>query len=94
MLPYLLDKVGVFKAEFITLSHGVYNPLYRLRYVLGKIENTVLEKLHSPVCGHQFYNDLQIEHILPQSPKMEVFHWSFCPRRSITPMCIDWVMSR
>ena len=69
MLPYLLDKVGVFKAEFITLSHGVYNPLYRLRYVLGKIENTVLEKLHSPVCGHQFYNDLQIEHILPQSPK-------------------------
>lgn len=25
--------------------------------------------MHSPVCGHQFYNDLQIEHILPQSPK-------------------------
>lgn len=94
MLPYLLDKVGVFKAEFITLSHGVYNPLYRLRYVLGKIENTVLEKLHSPVCGHQFYNDLQIEHILPQSPKNGSIPLEFLSEEEYYSMCIDWVMSR
>ena len=69
MLPYLLNIVGEFKAEFLKLSHGVYNPLYRLRYVLGKIENTVLEKTNLPRSGHDLYNGLQIEHIFPQTPK-------------------------
>lgn len=68
MLPYLLDLVGPFKAEFLQLGHYVYNPLYRLRYVLGKIENTVLEKSNLPQYGHNTYNELQVEHILPQTP--------------------------
>jgi hypothetical protein len=69
MLPYLIEKVSLFKQEFITLGQWVYNPLYRLRYVLGKIENTILQKTNNPLLGHNFINNLQIEHILPQTPK-------------------------
>ncbi len=72
MLPYLLEKVGQFKLEFSTLSEWVYNPQYRLRYVLGKIENTILQKINAPLHNHDFYHDFQIEHILPQTPKDEL----------------------
>ena len=71
MLPYLVEKIPLFKAEFKLLSQWVYNPLYRLRYVLGKIENTILQKSNLPLLGHNFINELQIEHILPQTPKGE-----------------------
>lgn len=69
MLPYLVERVPHFKQDFITLGQWVYNPLYRLRYVLGKIENTILRKTNNPLLGHNFINNLQIEHILPQTPK-------------------------
>ena len=72
MLPYLLEKVGQFKIEFSTLSEWVYNPQYRLRYVLGKIENMILQKINAPLHSHGFYHDFQIEHILPQTPKDEL----------------------
>ncbi|MFT6638212.1 MAG: hypothetical protein ACJAYP_000781 [Flavobacterium sp.] len=69
MVPYISDKVSQFKSEFLNIRHGSYNPLYRLRYVLGKIENTVLAKSGLPIKGHDFFDNLQIEHILPQTPK-------------------------
>lgn len=69
MLPYLKEKVAQFKQEFLILNQFVYNPQYRLRYVLGKIENTILQKSNLPRQGHNFFNSLQIEHILPQTPK-------------------------
>lgn len=69
MLPYLKEKVAQFKQEFLILNQFVYNPQYRLRYVLGKIENTILQKSNLPKQGHNFFNSLQIEHILPQTPK-------------------------
>jgi len=69
MVPYLKDKVGQFKSEFLNIKHYSYNPLYRLRYVLGKIENTVLVKSGLPIQGKNFLDNLQVEHILPQTPK-------------------------
>src|SRR5690606_39941873 len=42
MRPYIYEKIGEFKSAFLNIRHSSYNPLYRLRYVLGKIENTVL----------------------------------------------------
>jgi hypothetical protein len=69
MVPYIAEKVSQFKSAFLNIRHGSYNPLYRLRYVLGKIENTVLVKSGLPIKGHDFFDDLQIEHILPQTPK-------------------------
>lgn len=72
MRPYIYEKIGEFKSIFLNIRHGSYNPLYRLRYVLGKIENTVLLKSGLPLKGHNFFNSLQVEHILPQTPKNDV----------------------
>jgi len=77
MLPYLKEKVAQFKQEFLILSQFVYNPQYRLRYVLGKIENTILQKSNLPQQGHNFFNSLQIEHILPQTPKNDIIPVEF-----------------
>ena len=69
MIPYIAEKIPQFKSEFANARHSSYNPLYRLRYVLGKMENTVLKKSGLPIKGHDFFDDLQIEHIFPQTPK-------------------------
>ncbi|SMC60608.1 DUF262 domain-containing protein [Pedobacter nyackensis] len=69
MVPYIKNKIGEFKSAFLNIRHYAFNPLYRQRYILGKIENTVLYKSGMPTKGQNFYNDLQIEHVLPQTPK-------------------------
>lgn len=69
MLPYIASKVSQFKNEFVNINHWAYNPLYRLRYVLGKIENKVLFKTGLSQKNHAFFNSLQIEHVFPQTPK-------------------------
>jgi len=69
ILPYLRKLVGEFKQTFLNLRHYHYNPLYRQRYALGKIENTLRRKAGLPAQGLEFFNNLQIEHILPQTPK-------------------------
>src|SRR5690606_41540666 len=56
MRPYIYEKIGEFKSAFLNIRHSSYNPLYRLRYVLGKIENTVLSKSGLPLKGHKFFN--------------------------------------
>lgn len=67
MLPYLKDKLVDFKTAFLNINHYQYNPLYRQKYILGKMENTLAAKCNLPLKD-SFY-DYQIEHILPQSPK-------------------------
>jgi uncharacterized protein with ParB-like and HNH nuclease domain len=69
MVPYIQEKVGQFKSTFLNIRHDAYNPLYRQRYVLSKLENNALEKSGLPIKGHAFFYDLQVEHILPQTPK-------------------------
>lgn len=69
LVPYIASKVPQFKSVFLNLSHNSYTPLYRLRYILGKIENAILQKSGLPIKGNDFYNSLQIEHVLPQTPK-------------------------
>lgn len=68
-MPYIASKVSQFKSDFLNISHSSYNPLYRLRYVLGKLENNVLSKTGLPLKGSDFIFNLQIEHILPQTSK-------------------------
>lgn len=77
MLPYLKDKVAQFKSEFLNIRHDAYNPLYRLRYILGKIENAVLRKAGLPIKGLEFIDDFQVEHILPQTPLNDVIPSTF-----------------
>ncbi len=69
MVPYIANKLPQFKSTFLNLYHGYYNPLYRLRFVLGKLENTARIKAGLPIKGMDSLSRLQIEHILPQTPQ-------------------------
>ena len=69
LVPYLKDKLGEFRQRFLALRDNDYHPLYRLRYVLGRIENTLLALCHIPQKGLRSIDGLQIEHILPQTPR-------------------------
>lgn len=71
--PYLQEKVAEFRERFLALRHSDYHPLYRLRYVLGRMENTLLDQCNTPQKGLHFIDGLQIEHILPQTPRDGVF---------------------
>jgi len=68
LLPYLKDRLGAFRQRFLALRDSDYRPLYRLRYVLGRMENTLLAQCNTPEKGLRFIDGLQIEHILPQTP--------------------------
>jgi hypothetical protein len=72
MLMYLKEKVAQFKSVFLNIRHDSYNPLYRLRYILGKIENAVLEKAGLPIKGLKSIDSFQVEHILPQTPMNKI----------------------
>lgn len=67
--PYLQDKLGEFRQRFLTLRDNDYHPLYRLRYVLGRMENKLLALCNTPQKGLRYIDGLQIEHILPQTPR-------------------------
>lgn len=67
--PFLEVRLGAFRQKFLALSDNDYHPLYRLRYVLGRMENTLLAHCNMPQKGLHFIDGLQIEHILPQTPR-------------------------
>ncbi len=77
LIPYIKEKVAEFKNRFKTIPHYHYGPLYRERYILGRIENTVRRKCNLPLQGYNYINGLQIEHILPQTPKNQIFPIEF-----------------
>lgn len=62
LLPQFMNEIKVIKTN-------VYQPDYRLRYILGKIENFILSKCGLPCRSIKEYESYQIEHILPQTPK-------------------------
>lgn len=65
----LVDKVVEFKEKFLNIRHDAYEPGYRLRFVLGRMENTLLFRAGLPKIGLQSIDEMQVEHILPQTPK-------------------------
>lgn len=68
-IPYVTERLADFKNRFITITHGHFSPVYRERYILGRLENTIRTKCNLPQQGNDFFGGLQIEHILPQTPK-------------------------
>lgn len=77
IVPYIKERLGEFLLKFPTLTHYHYSPLYRERYVLGMIENTILSKSNFPIKGKDYLYNLQIEHILPQTPKNDILTEEF-----------------
>lgn len=52
----------------VRLDYEVH-PLYRLRFILGRLENRVRVEAGLPIQTVSFFDQMQIEHILPQTPK-------------------------
>lgn len=69
IISQLTPKLAEFKDRFLALRHSAYDPGYRLRFVLGRMENTILEKAGLPPMGLSSIGAMQVEHILPQTPK-------------------------
>ncbi|WP_316804391.1 DUF262 domain-containing HNH endonuclease family protein [Pedobacter nototheniae] len=80
LIPYVTERLADFKNRFSTITHGHYSPTYRERYILGKIENTIRSKCNLPLQGNDFIGGLQIEHILPQTPKNDIIPVEFVDR--------------
>lgn len=63
------EKLPEFKERFLAARHSIYDPGYRLRFVLGRLENTLLGQANLPQVGLKMFDSMQVEHILPQTPK-------------------------
>ncbi len=69
IIPYIKERMSKIRSEFLNIFHSHYNPLYRLRFIFAKIENTILKQAGLPEQDLKFLDKMQIEHILPQTPK-------------------------
>jgi hypothetical protein len=63
----LTDQQGKFIASFATKNQSELNPQYRIKYILGKVEEYIRDKAHLPSADFSFYQNQQLEHILPQT---------------------------
>ncbi|WP_436490332.1 DUF262 domain-containing protein [Chitinophaga sp. ARDCPP14] len=63
----LSDQQTKFNSQFASKGQGDLNPLYRIKYILGKLENFIRIKVNFPVANYSFYQAQQLEHILPQT---------------------------
>lgn len=63
----LSEQQDKFKSQFATKSQGELNPQYRVKYILGKIENFIRSKVNFTEANFSFYLGQHLEHILPQT---------------------------
>jgi uncharacterized protein with ParB-like and HNH nuclease domain len=71
----LKDQQAKFNFQFAVKSQGDLNPQYRVKYILGKLEDYIRRNVNFPNANYSFYQEQQLEHILPQTgeniPKAE-----------------------
>ncbi len=67
--PFLKDKLSEINAAFLNANHDLFNPGYRQRFVLSRIEETIASLCNLPVVVKEDDPSYQIEHIMPQTPK-------------------------
>lgn len=68
LLSDLVTKLAEFKERFLNIRHSAYEPGYRLRFVLGRMENTLMSQAGLGNVSLEKANEMQVEHILPQTP--------------------------
>lgn len=59
---------NVFEEAFSAVRETDIRPKYRIKYIYGRIENYLREISNLPLYNMNFYNNLQLEHIMPQKP--------------------------
>ncbi|UTJ47993.1 DUF262 domain-containing HNH endonuclease family protein [Atlantibacter subterranea] len=69
LVPFIRERLVDFQQKFLFLTHFHFTPQYRERFILGKLENHVRQLCHFPAKDQMAIQQLQIEHILPQTVK-------------------------
>lgn len=67
--PFLKDRLSEIAAAFLNARHDLFNPGYRQRFVLSRIEETIATLCNLPIVAKEDDPSYQIEHIMPQTPK-------------------------
>jgi len=63
----LNEQRAKFDSQFENKNQWDLNPQYRVKYILGKIEEYIRQRVNFPSANFLFYQTQQLEHILPQS---------------------------
>lgn len=69
MFEFVNKDAASFKNEFLVKTDWNLRPLYREKFILGRIEEFIRSQVHYPSNAISYYDNLQIEHIFPQTPK-------------------------
>jgi hypothetical protein len=67
--PFLKERLSEINAAFLNARHDLFNPGYRQRFVLSRIEGTIATLCNLPIVVKEDDPSYQIEHIMPQTPK-------------------------
>ncbi|MCZ8356247.1 MAG: DUF262 domain-containing HNH endonuclease family protein [Cyclobacteriaceae bacterium] len=65
--PEIEQRQEQFLSSFPNRSQYDLNPQYRVKYILGKVEDFIRQKSNLPRADFAYYQDQQLEHILPQT---------------------------
>lgn len=63
----LTEQQNKFQVAFASKGQSDFNPQYRIKYILGKLEEYIRSKVNFPANNYQYYQTQQLEHILPQT---------------------------
>jgi uncharacterized protein with ParB-like and HNH nuclease domain len=74
---WVSDNFSTFKNSFLNKADWNYHPLYRLRFILGRIDDFIRKECNFPEKGLTYYDKHQIEHILPRTPKDDYIPQNF-----------------
>lgn len=61
------EQQNKFQANFASKGQNDLSPQYRIKYILGKIEDYIRSKVNFPANDYHYYQAQQLEHILPQT---------------------------
>ena len=67
LIPFVVERLDEFKERFSIINDYNFTPQYRQRYVLGRLENHIRHLCGFPEKSQQAIQQMQIEHILPQT---------------------------
>ncbi|EOV1172978.1 DUF262 domain-containing protein [Vibrio fluvialis] len=69
LISFIRHRLNEFKQAFQNINHTHFNPQYRQRFVLGKLENEIRRKCGLVAKSQGMIQQMQIEHILPQTTR-------------------------
>ncbi|HFG1573997.1 TPA: DUF262 domain-containing protein [Vibrio cholerae] len=67
LVAFIRHRLHEFKQAFEHINHTHYNPQYRERFILGKLENEIRRQCGLVAKSQSMIQQMQIEHILPST---------------------------